>query len=114
MPREGGKSVADDLRKRYPSMQWLQGCELHRSKAAVRHEWLPLDRADDVAPAVIAALRGAAAAAADGAAAAQSIVFCRDVRSATAMHKELERVRLLPSLPPSLSFLCLCCNTRGA
>ena len=89
MPREGGKSVADDLRQRFPAMQWLQGRELHASKGTVGHTWIPLVRAADVAPAVITAVRAAAEDAAAGAQ-GQTVLFCRDVRSTEAMHAELQ------------------------
>ena len=90
MPREGGKSVAADLRKRFPDMEWLQGAELHHSKAGVEHAWVALDGPDDVVPAVTAALRDTAAAQQG---LGQTIVFCRDTRTADGMHAALTDVR---------------------
>jgi hypothetical protein len=93
LPREGGKSVAADLAKRFPDLVWLQGRQLHLSKSGVTHSWVPLQREADAAPAVVAALR-------DDAVEAQgrgvSMVFCRDAAAADALHADLVAVRRLP------------------
>lgn len=94
-PREGGKSVDADIRKRYPQMRWVEGRHLHAGKRSVSHAWVPVatgDRAEATA-AVVAAIRGEFAA---GVVAGHALVFCRDAASATAMHADLEEVRLLP------------------
>lgn len=98
-PREGGKSVAADLRKRYPEMRWLEGRHLHAGRRNVSHAWIPVssDARDETAAAVVAAVRGGFA---EGGGLGHALVFCRDTASATAMHAELEAVRtLLPVLP---------------
>lgn len=98
MPREGGKSVADDLRKRFPDMHWLQGHELHFSKAGVSHTWLPLKEAANAAPAVIAAIRDAGE---ESQGLGQTMVFCQSVQSAKAMHAELLLVCFAAYMAPS-------------
>lgn len=90
-PREGGKSVAADIRKRYPAMRWVEGRHLHAGRRNVSHAWVPVatgDR-DEAAAAVIAAVRAAFEAGPPG----HALVFCRDTAAATAMHEELEQVR---------------------
>lgn len=91
VPREGGKSVAADLRKRFPGMQWLQGRQLHFANANVQHTWIKLQRADEIGPTIIATLeRDRAVTERIG----HVLIFCQDVKSATALHGLLASVGL--------------------
>lgn len=91
MPREGGKSVVQDLNRRFPDMMWLQGNELHRSKHDVKHEWLPLESNDDVGNTVVRVLQ-------EDMVVTQGIghalVFCNDTASASSLHATLQAVRI--------------------
>lgn len=90
-PRDGGKSVAADIRKRYPDMRWVEGRHLHAGRRNVSHAWVPVATGDrnETAAAVITAVRGAFEAGPRG----HALVFCRDTASATAMHEDLQEVR---------------------
>lgn len=37
---EGGRGVSVDLRKRFPSLQWLAGRQLHQAQQQLQHTWL--------------------------------------------------------------------------
>ena len=43
MPADGGKSVAADLRARFPAAAWLSGTSLHHAHSAVRFTWRCVD-----------------------------------------------------------------------
>eukprot|EP00892_Ulva_mutabilis_P009388 jgi/Ulvmu1/6821/UM031_0025.1 len=92
-PREGGKSVAADIRKRYPDMLWVEGRHLHEGRRNVSHAWIPVPDEDPaaVAAAVVTAVRGEFS---TGGLGGHALVFCRDAASATAMHADLEHVGL--------------------
>jgi hypothetical protein len=89
MPREGGKSVAEDLRRRFPAAVWLQGAELHHSKAGTTHEWAPLATPQDIVPAVVASIREQQA---QDQGLGRTLVFCQDTGSVDAMCEALELV----------------------
>lgn len=43
MPADGGKSVAAELRARFPAAAWLSGASLHHAHSAVRFSWRCVD-----------------------------------------------------------------------
>ena len=43
MPAEGKKSVAAELRSRYPAAAWLAGPTLHHTTDSVSHDWWLVD-----------------------------------------------------------------------
>ena len=44
MPAGEGKSVAADLRRMMPGLQWLTGDALHEAQRHVAHTWVPVTR----------------------------------------------------------------------
>jgi hypothetical protein len=69
----------------------MQGEQLHLSKRGVTHAWLPVQQLEDIPPAVVAAIRDDAAQS-ESTAGGVTMMFCRDVASADAMHHELQQV----------------------
>jgi hypothetical protein len=91
MPRGGGKSVVGDLRRRFPDLEWLQGAQLHFSKAGVTHTWIQVKGDHEIPTTVIATLQN------DDTVQkrlGQALVFCSDIQSCTALHASLVSVRL--------------------
>lgn len=43
---EGGRGVSVDLRKRFPSLQWLAGRQLHQAQQQLQHTWLHVSDAN--------------------------------------------------------------------
>jgi hypothetical protein len=104
MPCEGGKSVASDLRRRFPDMEWLEGPQLHALKAGIEHAWHDLASQDEVAPAVIATVRADRAA---RGAVGHIMVFCRDARSAASLHFDMVAVRGQRACAPCCRLPCV-------
>lgn len=46
MPAGEGKSVAADLRRMMPGLQWLTGDALHEAQRHVANTWVPVTRDD--------------------------------------------------------------------
>ena len=44
MPAGEGKSVAGDLRRMMPGLQWLTGDALHEAQRHVANTWVPVTR----------------------------------------------------------------------